>query len=76
METTVTKRGQTVVPAEIRKRHGIATGQRLVWLDDGRTIKVVPVPADPLRALRGRGRGERLGEKLLADRQEDERRDG
>jgi len=76
METTVTKRGQTVVPAEIRRRHGIGAGQRLVWLDDGRTIKVVPVPADPLKALRGRGRGERLGEKLLADRQEDKRRDG
>jgi AbrB family looped-hinge helix DNA binding protein len=76
METTVTKRGQTVVPAEIRKRHGIGAGQRLVWLDDGRTIKVVPLPADPIGALRGSGRGERLLESLLADREEDRRREG
>lgn len=76
METTVTKRGQTVVPAEIRRRHGISTGHRLFWLDDGRTIKVVPVPEDPLASLRGRGRGEGLAEKLLSDRLEDKRRDG
>jgi bifunctional DNA-binding transcriptional regulator/antitoxin component of YhaV-PrlF toxin-antitoxin module len=75
METKVSRRGQTVIAAEIRRRHGIVAGQRLAWLDDGRTITVVPVPADPVRELRGRGRGEGLGEKLLRDRQEDRRRD-
>ena len=42
-----------------------------VWLDDGETIRVVPVPNDPLRALRGRGRGKGLTERLLAERQAD-----
>lgn len=32
-ESSVTKRGQTVVPAPIRKRHQIGEGDRLVWLD-------------------------------------------
>ena len=68
METTVTKRGQTVVPAAIRRRYHIDGGVRLVWLDDGDTIRVVPVPADPLAALRGRGRGRGLTEKLLDER--------
>lgn len=68
MQTAVTKRGQTAVPAAIRKRYHIESGGRLVWLDDGETITVVPVPEDPLGALRGRGRGERLTERLLADR--------
>jgi AbrB family looped-hinge helix DNA binding protein len=71
MNTSVTKRGQTVIPAAIRKRYQIQAGDRLVWLDDGATIRVVPVPADPVRALRGCGRGERLVERLLAARQED-----
>jgi AbrB family looped-hinge helix DNA binding protein len=75
MQTTVTKRGQTVIPALIRKRYQIGEGTYLVWLDDGKTIKVVPVPADPLRALRGRGRGEKLVERLLAARQEDRKRE-
>jgi AbrB family looped-hinge helix DNA binding protein len=71
MNTAVTKRGQTVIPAAIRKRYQIQAGDRLVWLDDGATIRVVPVPADPVRALRGCGRGEGLVERLLATRRED-----
>ena len=71
MQTAVTKRGQTVIPALLRKRYSIDEGTQLVWLDDGETIRVVPVPADSLRALRGRGRGEGLTEKLLAERQQD-----
>jgi len=75
MQTAVTKRGQTVIPAPIRKRYHIQEGDRLVWLDDGQTIKVIPVPADPIRALRGRGRGERLVERLLTTRREDRDRE-
>lgn len=75
MQTAVTRRGQTVIPAPLRKRYKIDEGTQLVWLDDGETIRVVPIPADPLRALRGRGRGERLTEKLLAERRKDRERE-
>jgi AbrB family looped-hinge helix DNA binding protein len=75
MQTAVTKRGQTVIPAAIRKRYHIQEGDQLVWLDDGQTIRIVPIPADPIRALRGSGRGERLVERLLADRREDRNRE-
>jgi AbrB family looped-hinge helix DNA binding protein len=75
MQTAVTRRGQTVIPAAIRKRHHIQEGDRLVWLDDGETIKVIVVPADALRALRGRGRGEKLVERLLQSREEDRNRE-
>jgi len=71
MQTAVTKRGQTVIPAAIRKRYHIDTGVQLVWLDDGENIRVVPVPADPLQALRGRARGKRMTEHLLAERKKD-----
>lgn len=74
METAVTKRGQTVIPAAIRKRYCIGGGTRLVWLDDGKTIRIVPVSAEPLAALRGCGRGEKLVERLLAVRREDRER--
>jgi len=75
MQTAVTKRGQTVIPAPIRRRYGIHEGDRIEWLDDGETIKVVPAPADPLRALRGRGKGEGLVERLLESRREDRKRE-
>jgi AbrB family looped-hinge helix DNA binding protein len=75
MQTAVTKRGQTVIPALIRKRYHIEEGDSLVWIDDGTSIRVVPVARDPIRALRGRGRGELLVDRLLANRAEDRARD-
>ncbi len=74
METSVAKKGQTRIPAAVRKRHHIEEGDRLVWLDDGEVIRVVPVPKDPLKALRGVGRGEGLLEHLLQSRREDRER--
>jgi AbrB family looped-hinge helix DNA binding protein len=75
MQTAVTKRGQTVIPASIRERYQIRAGDKIVWLDDGDSIKVVPVPADPIRALRGSGRGEQLVERLLSQRDQDRNRE-
>lgn len=75
MQTSVTKRGQTVIPASIRKRYNIKTGDRLVWLDNGEAITVIPIPQDPIAGLLGRGKGEKLVQKLLAAREE-ERNDG
>lgn len=68
MHSTVSKRGQTVVPAELRKKYGIDEGTTLAWLDTQQGIRVFPLPEDPLKALRGSGRGlgsvaEHLSEK-------------
>ena len=54
MESMVSKRLQTVIPAAIRRRHNIREGDRLKWIDDGETIRVVPLPADLIEALCGR----------------------
>ncbi len=71
MQTAVTKRGQTVIPAAIRKRYRITGGVHLAWLDDGETIRVVPVPVDSVSALRGRGRSKKMVEHLLMERRAD-----
>jgi len=68
MKTTMTSGGRTTVPAAIRRRHGIQPGDHVAWLDDGTTITVVPLPRDPVRALRGTAAGEGLLEAPLADR--------
>ena len=73
-KTVVSRRGQTVVPASIRRRHQIAEGDTLIWMDDGRVIKVFPLPDDAVTALRGSGKGEHLLERLLAERERDQRR--
>lgn len=75
MQTSVTKRGQTVIPAAIRKRYQIGVGVHLVWLDDGETIRVVPVSDDPIRSLRGLGCGKKMTERLLEERKKDHDRE-
>lgn len=77
MQTVVTRRGQTVVPAAIRERYKIHDGDKLVWIDDGEGIHVIPIPADPIEGLYGRGEGQGLTQKLLEERARDrEREDG
>jgi AbrB family looped-hinge helix DNA binding protein len=71
METTVTKRGRTIIPASIRRRHQIEDGVQLIWVDDGETIRIFPAGPDPIQALRGRGRGKNLTERLLEERRRD-----
>lgn len=75
METAVTKRGQTVIPAQIRKRHKIGKGTKLAWIDDGQMIRVIPVPDDPIAALQGSAKGENLLAKLLEERRRDRERE-
>ena len=75
METTLTDRGQTAVPARIRRQYGLKAGQRLEWVSDGKVIYVVPVSKDPIRAFKGSLRGKGLTAALLKSRREDARRD-
>jgi len=71
----VTKRGQTVIPAKIRKRYNIKEGTKVEWIDTGTVIKVVPIPEDPLKALKGIAKGEKLLKKLLRERRKDSERE-
>lgn len=73
MESTVTVRGQTAIPAIIRRRYNIKPKTRLEWIDDGHSITVIPIPTNPIKALKGRDKGSRLLEALLKSRQEEQR---
>ena len=74
MQSTVTVRGQTAIPSIIRKRYHIKPKMKLEWLDDGHTITVLPVPANPIKALKGYfKKGDPLG-ALLKFRKEERSR--
>lgn len=75
MRSTVSQRGQTVIPAELRRRYGITNGTEIEWFDTGAGLKVVPIPSDPVAALRGIGRGEKMVERLLEERRRDRARE-
>ena len=70
MQSTITERGQTVVPAQIRKLFHLSPSDRLEWLVEKGGIRVIPVRSDPIAAFRGRGAGGATS-RLLADRRKD-----
>jgi len=69
MRSTITSRGQTVIPAAIRERFALGPAQRLEWLveADG-SIRVIPVAASPVEAFRGQGKRGGATQRLLSDR--------
>ena len=75
MKSTVSRRGQTVVPAQLRRRHRIETGTALEWIDTGEDIRVIPLPSDIVGTLRGIAKGEQLGAKLLRARERERNRE-
>ena len=75
MKTTVSSRGQTAVPAEVRKRFRLDDRSKLEWLIDGDLISVLPLPAEPVRAFRGSLKGVYSGAKLLRERRQERRRE-
>lgn len=70
MRSTITERGQTVIPAEIRRQFHLGPADRLEWLVDPQGIRVVPVRSDPIQAFRGRGKGGAT-ERLLRERRDE-----
>jgi AbrB family looped-hinge helix DNA binding protein len=70
MRSTITSRGQTVIPAEIRRRFHLTASDRLEWIVEEGCLKVIPVKADPIQAFRGQGKGGGV-DRLLKERRND-----
>ena len=70
MRSTITERGQTVIPAAIRRQFHLSPADRLEWVLDNGTIRVVPVRANPVEAFRGQGKGGSTNRLLAARREE------
>ena len=72
VKTKVTTRGQTSIPAVLRRQFQITARTELDWqVEDGRIV-VYPVPEDPYKAYRGllKGSGPAVAD-LLAHRRAD-----
>jgi AbrB family looped-hinge helix DNA binding protein len=71
LESTVTVRGQTAIPVAIRRKYHIQPNTKIEWIDDGHTITILPVANDPIKALKGRFKGNKLLDALLKSRNEE-----
>ena len=50
-EVKVTRQCQTTIPLEIRKRYKIQEGDRVVYVDLGDHVVMLPVPQDAVQEL-------------------------
>jgi AbrB family looped-hinge helix DNA binding protein len=74
MRTKMSKRGQISVPSKIRKQLHIGPDTTLEWIVEGATARVIPVPADPVRAFRGSGK-KGMVKQLLKDRRRERQKE-
>lgn len=50
---TVSNKGWVVIPAEMRKKYNLVPGTKVVIVDYGGVLAILPVPKDPIKAGRG-----------------------
>ena len=75
MQTTISSRGQTAVPAALRRRFKLKANSRLEWMVEGDVITLLPVPPDPAHAFRGSLAGRYSVKALLSERARERRRE-
>lgn len=74
MQTRVTERGQVSIPSRARKQLGIEPHTLLEWVVEGNTLRVIPIPDDPVAALRGSGKRGAV-KRLLETRRRDAKKE-
>lgn len=69
MRTTLTKRGQTAVPAKIRKKFHLDAESKIEWIIEGNAIRIIPIPQNPVKAFEGILKGKLTIKRFIEDRQ-------
>ena len=74
METTMTSKGQIVIPSELRRKYGLKEGVRIQVIDDGEQIVLQPITPEYVRKMRGLLKGNKGMKALMQDRQMEKER--
>lgn len=69
---TVTSKGQIVIPANLRRKHGIRKGTRIAIREDNLSLVLQPITARYIESLRGSLKG---GPSLTAFLKKERRRE-
>jgi len=60
MVTTISVRGQVVIPVKLRKKYHIRPTSKLEWIDTGNALSLFPIPDNPVKSSRGMLKGTRV----------------
>jgi AbrB family looped-hinge helix DNA binding protein len=72
--STVTTKGQLVIPAKLRRKYSIREGTQVAFLEQENRLVLQPLTAEFIRSLRGSLRGEPSALKALLEDRERERK--
>jgi AbrB family looped-hinge helix DNA binding protein len=65
--STVTTKGQLVIPSRLRRKYGIRKGTRVAMIEDGPRIVLQPLTREYIRSLRGLLKGKTSAMKYLLE---------
>jgi AbrB family looped-hinge helix DNA binding protein len=70
--STVTTKGQLVIPARLRKKYSIRKGTKVAFVEDGDRLILQPITSDFIRRIRGSLKGKPSAmDYLLKSRREE-----
>ncbi len=65
--STVTTKGQLVIPSKLRRKYGIHKGTRVAMIEEENCIILQPLTREYIRSLRGSLKGEPSALKFLKE---------
>lgn len=76
MVLTISNKGWVVIPAEFRKKYNLRPGTKVVMVDYGGVLAIVPAVKDPIKVGRGFLKGNAsMADDLKKDRELEKQRD-
>jgi len=76
MVLTISNKGWVVIPAEYRKKYNLRAGTKVVIVDYGGVLAIVPAVKDPIKQGRGFLKGNSsMAQDLKKDRELEKKRD-
>ena len=71
--STVTTKGQLVIPSKLRRKYAIRKGTQVAFLEEENRLVLQPLTAEFIRSLRGSLKGEPSALKILLEDRKRER---